>query len=565
MIAILCAFLIVSAIFVVFGKSFVFYFDKARTAGYSLTDVFFIGLCIVGTVLNIWSLFFPTNQFALIFLIVVSAMLSWLYKKGLSETARRCFLRLKSDKLFTVFIIAALAIVLLFAIETPRLYDAYLYHINSIQWNYLYRTVPGLANLHDRFGFNSSVFVLSAGFSFIDVFGQYLFIINPLCYFVFFVWLLKHILYGNIAFRIFAVLFLFYFSREYVMHISTPGTDLLPNMLVAYVFLTLLTDFDSLLKRTLIFIVLPIFCLTMKLSVMPIVVVVLAAVYLKNKTIPASFRQLVFYSSLLLLPWMIRNVILSGYLIYPLHSLDFFNFDWETSKSSMIEAQNWIYSWARIPLRNYKEVLAMPFNEWFPVWWKDVTPDNRIFFILAAISPVPAGLYACLNRKKTIFPALLTFAICYASALFWFFTAPDFRFSFSFILILALFPLLLFKDIALKLELVSKPIFSICLIYIMFSIGKSSYYLFLEDYPAKKLSSFIYKPIDISGIKVKRSVKFISRNYMTPDHKSIELFAPAIIYTQCYDKFPCTPFLNNIKLRGESLQDGFRSGNPSAD
>ena len=40
-------------------------------------------------------------------------------------------------------------------------------------------------------------------------------------------------------------------------------------------------------------------------------------------------------------------------------------------------------------------------------------------------------------------------------------------------------------------------------------------------------------------------------------HK-IDLFCPKITNTQCYDKFPCAPRLDNsFSLRGEELQDGF--------
>jgi hypothetical protein len=40
----------------------------------------------------------------------------------------------------------------------------------------MYNMVPGLANFHDRFGFNSSMFVLSAGFSFSAIYNQYIFV-----------------------------------------------------------------------------------------------------------------------------------------------------------------------------------------------------------------------------------------------------------------------------------------------------------------------------------------------------------------------------------------------------
>ena len=44
-------------------------------------------------------------------------------------------------------------------------YDTGLYHAQAIRWIEEYGVVPGLANLHSRFGYNSASFALSAFFS----------------------------------------------------------------------------------------------------------------------------------------------------------------------------------------------------------------------------------------------------------------------------------------------------------------------------------------------------------------------------------------------------------------
>lgn len=48
--------------------------------------------------------------------------------------------------------------------EPPTLYDSGVYHLGAIRWLADHGTVPGLALLHNRFGFPSSVFALTASF-----------------------------------------------------------------------------------------------------------------------------------------------------------------------------------------------------------------------------------------------------------------------------------------------------------------------------------------------------------------------------------------------------------------
>ena len=77
MYATLICFLITSFIFTILGKTFINFFDKSEK--YSIFDSFFIGLSFVGTILNFWSLFFPTNHYSLILLLLISLLI--LYKE----------------------------------------------------------------------------------------------------------------------------------------------------------------------------------------------------------------------------------------------------------------------------------------------------------------------------------------------------------------------------------------------------------------------------------------------------------------------------------------------------
>lgn len=555
----LICFLFTGLIFLVYGKSFIIKFCKHEIANYNTFDSFFIGLCLTGTFLNFWSLFLPVDAFSLLFLSLGAACLVYFNKAYFFPFFSTLRKQIFSHKIFFLFLLVAVIITLLYGLVTPRNYDSYLYHINAIQWNEMYGTVPGLANFHDRFGLNSSVFVLSAAFSYHFLYNQYIFTISSLCYLVFFIWLLKQIHFKKGVIGLFSLLFLYFFTAQYTNDISSPATDLLPNILVGYVLLSLLFDSEILTKKAYLFIILPLFCITLKLSTFPIVFIGLFAVYSKKGGLFKTLLQSIGFGCLLILPWMIKNVILTGYLIYPLAELDLFNFDWEVSRNSVLDIKKWITSWARIPMKNHDEVLAMPFKEWFSVWWNASLTVNKIFYSLAAVTPLIFIIYQLFNKKrdKTI---LLTVLVAYLGLIFWFVTAPDVRFSFAFVLFLALLPLFFFKSLVDKVAGKINPLLIISTVYCLLLMGKNGYKLFCEDYiSAGKFSKYAYLPSDVSEIKDKRNIKFNSVILITKEGGKIELFEPNPNHTQCFDKFPCSWYIeSNFNLRGEGLKDGFK-------
>jgi hypothetical protein len=537
-----------------FGSRFVFFFDKNKH--YSFFDTFFIGLSLVGTLLNFWSLFFPTNHFSLLFLLLTSMF--FFYKE--SNFYKHYFFEIKNkltnNKGLLLLILCGLIIILLFSAVSPKLYDTYLYHINAIQWNEKYKVVPGLANLHDRFGFNSSVFVLSSSFSFIYIYEQYLFIINSLSYFIFFAWILKSVVEFKNLYSLFLLLFLYYFTNHYYSDISSPGTDLLPNIFICYLLINALLFEEYLKEKWLLFLVLPLFCVTLKLSTLPIIILsCLLVVFVKNKnTLFFNSKRFLFFALLFTLPWIIRNVITTGYVLFPVTIIDIFNFDWKVPVENVNILQDWIYSWARIPFKDSKEVLNMGFIEWFSVWWDKLLIINKRLFILAIISPFIYLFYSFF--KKDVRKKLIPISIAFIIMILWLLTAPDIRFSFSAILFLALSPMILMPMKVLKF-FEMKFLMYILSFYTLFLIYQKAITLFKEDYEIKNLSEYYYLPMDVSIIKEKRNIKYNSKVFNS-EKNIINIFEPNPTHSQCFDKFPCSWYIDsNLKLRGDELSDGF--------
>ena len=444
---------------------------------------------------------------------------------------------------------------MLFSVVTPQLYDTYLYHINAIQWNENYKIVPGLANLHDRFGFNSSVFVLSAGFSFNFIYEQYLFIINSLSFLLFFIWVLKNAIEINNIKSLLLLLFIYYFTNQYFLDISSPGTDLLPNIFISYLLINILLFREFIKRKWLVFLVLPMFCLTLKLSTLPIIILSLIVIFTNNEnTFLKNIKKFVFLAILFILPWIVRNVFLSGYLLFPVASIDIFNFDWKVPLENVKLTKDWIYSWARIPFKDSKEVLAMNFSEWFKIWWEKLLLINKKILILAVISPFVFLIYSLFkkNEKEKLIPIGVALIIM----LLWFFTAPDIRFSFSVILFLALSPIALINFDKLKI-FNKKHLIIVLSTYTLFLIYQKAITLFKQDYLIKNISEYYYLPTDITTIKEKRNIKYNTKNFNS-EKNIINIFEPNPTHSQCFDKFPCSWYIDsNIRLRGEELGDGF--------
>src|SRR5882762_11241485 len=125
----------------------------------SLTDAFWMGLAFSVAALEIWSLVLPITPSIALFLFGVGIL-----GLGLSRSKLRASL-LAAWQNSRWLLLLGLAFALLLALRSCgpfEYYDTGLYGAPSIRWIQTYPAIPGLANLHGRLGFNSSVFLCIA-------------------------------------------------------------------------------------------------------------------------------------------------------------------------------------------------------------------------------------------------------------------------------------------------------------------------------------------------------------------------------------------------------------------
>ncbi|MDR2954178.1 MAG: hypothetical protein LBV43_03765 [Prevotella sp.] len=457
-----------------------------------------------------------------------------------------------------VSLIFVILIIVLWAIIYPRGSDTGLYHLQTMVWAEKFAVVPGLGNLHGRLAFNPSSLVLSTLFSYHPNYFPVFYPINSLCFFIFFIWLFFTLEKYHIFIRYLLVIGLFVFIvSAYGTLISSVSTDMLPNIIICYLLLRSIID-KHYFSKILPIVTISVFCITAKLSAIAITLlalyIVIQQVRQKNYKV---IWAIIFLSIITILPWCIRNIIQSGYLIYPFPSIDIFSFDWKIPIDSVQAEKDSIYNWGKVRMHN-EMVSQMSFAEWFPIWFNNLNKYNLGIFLAALISP----FIILLNLKKLKKQPIIFFTYCIAviGVISCFFSAPDIRFGWGFFIMAGFIPLLLLNYKFLdKRFLINIPIL---LFFVFFILHFSSNYcqMMREQVMIGKPYLLLYKPQRYDYLKMLENPTF-----STVSVGNQEIYYPSTAEQLCYDAcFPCTiedrleMTKGKLEMRGKTLQDGFR-------
>lgn len=129
---------------------------KVRNAG--PLESFWFGLAGMATILETYHLVRPIDAAIGLFLFAAGAVGFVVLRRG-----PRIVAAFGQVKLLEYLIYGTLLVVIALRTATPcKFFDTGLYGAQTIQWLTRFPAVPGLANLHGRFGFNSSMFLLMA-------------------------------------------------------------------------------------------------------------------------------------------------------------------------------------------------------------------------------------------------------------------------------------------------------------------------------------------------------------------------------------------------------------------
>lgn len=459
---------------------------------------------------------------------------------------------------------------IIYSASSIVIYDTGLYHAQFIQWIQSYKVIPGLAWIHDRFGFNSH-FHLSCAFfnlSFLDIKNSSgaPIIYYPLNAFFLIIFLSRciYMVYEGIKnrnfFRISIYCFLFVISfSAFGPSIQSPTPDIIISILIFYVFLFFIENsappqvdsgwsFSHLLLISII-LVLP----TFKLSA-ALIVLLIPFLLRSDKSLVKSSLFVVAVGCLIFIPYFVRNTIITGWLVYPFPQIDLFNFDWKIPTDNVLHMSQVIKSWARNRDGATDVVINMPYSQWIPIWWEHLKPYTYLdrltinALYLNLCSPILFFLLIFNYRKNPVFKRYLAiYLVILLNLLFWFVNAPDLRFAFGFLYFNASFSLALiigyFKNIWVpRITLLTS---FIALLWVFEIPKEHSPYIVTASQREKIL---IYP----------KQIEFPLRELITTTDGSITFSKPTN-GDRCFNlKIPCSPNPNpSIRLRGATFEKGF--------
>ena len=398
------------------------------------------GLAGITVYAQFYSLFGRVGTAANLVICVAALIIAWSDRQRLGSMLWKMWNDIRgnqSGERGKMFII--LFLFLLFAYGTSRgiiHYDTSLYHAQSIRWIEEYGVVKGLGNLHSRLAYNSASFAVSALYSMAFLGGQsYHCVVGWLALLlaVDCLNIIGALRSGRIRTCDFARVMCIYYLVNIFDEMVSPASDYFMVLLTFYIVIRWLDlpEEDQEIFPYAMLCILGVFLITVKLSAAPILLLVVypACFLIRQKRI----KDILLYTLLggmTALPFLIRNVLLSGWLIYPYTNIDLFHVAWKIPKG-MAE-----YDAKEIQVygRGYTDVTRydISMTEWMPDWFHALTVTEKILFAAAMVSICVLFVYgigmACGKWKKR--RGLLTVQVTMVCAfVFWLCTSPLMRYG----------------------------------------------------------------------------------------------------------------------------------------
>lgn len=411
----------------------------------SLMLSFWVGWGIAILFLQIWHFFWPVGLPAFLLLIAAGAagwMRSW---KTIHDTVRS-WDRRRSFFLATLALAPAVMVANHVLFSEPNS-DYALYHMQAVKWISTYAIVPGLGNLYNPLALNCSSFLYTAAIDSAWLEGRAYYVSSTLLAYITILQCaggLYRLLYSRKVKL--PDLFLALMLPLVLMNVSTthlaayspdPIVFFLHVVLASEVLRLFEKDFDAVqYQRRAVFVVfLSVVAVTVKLSlavfgalcILPTVIVGILRHDLWPWKQPRLWWTWVMCAALLILPWIGRNVIISGYPLFPSAILPL-PVMWKMSHDIVLEAGRVIHVWAATNNAAFPYTADMV---WFKQWWNAFPFFARQAFIFGLGLLVLNQIALSLTRKRGTIDqgAKVLSMIAIVSIGFWFFMAPSYRHS----------------------------------------------------------------------------------------------------------------------------------------
>ncbi|MCH5249750.1 MAG: hypothetical protein J1E98_07445 [Lachnospiraceae bacterium] len=416
-----------------------------RTPFYDL----FAGIMCTTLYAQIYSLFSGVRLGANIGLLAFCLIYAILFGKKVANELRE-WLQKQNNEMSSIIRYGLIFILVLgtaaYALATsgaPKLIDTDWYHAQTIRWIEEYGCVTGVANLFYSLGFNSAQHYFDALYSMKAMFGVSLHATGG--YFgllLLFHGLIRlagwkshkrHIADGlALAEIVYTIIVTAFFADPY--------TDTLPNCLVFFILTEWLILIESEEKEDFPYAFLCIFgvfATVVKTSVVMVVLLVIQpAIWLIKNKKWGKIAGYIITGVIIVVPFFITNVRVTGYLVYLASGIDLFDVPWKIdieivkySVASMIHD-------ARDVTATMDEALHSGLA-WVPAWFRNDSISHRILYLAVCfllVFDIVGTILSVLKKKSAELPMLLPRLVVIIGLVYWFFTIPQVKYCWVFLL-----------------------------------------------------------------------------------------------------------------------------------
>jgi hypothetical protein len=413
----------------------------------SLLDSFWMGLAVSVAVLEIWNLIFAVTFSITLFLFCVGMLGLVLYRSSLRNSLSTLW---KGSRWLLLIGIAFAFLLALRSCGPCQYYDTGLYGANSVRWIQAYPVIPGLANLHGRLGFNSSVFLcigalgqgvwkelgfhLFTGFMVTAMWATLL----PACARVF-----RRVVISpaDWFYTVLAIPAFFWTMRSRIVGTQSDEPATVVCLIATGIFFEHLSQGQGGEQRetrtSRLVLATTLFSLALAFKVSTIVFALIAwclafrEIWLLGQFTRQHFKYsfaALALSILILSPWCVRGLIMSGYPLYPA-TIFGFPVAWRIPLSAARWYALGIQSWGRMPDVPFHDTRGL---HWLRDWLYHAFRNRPSFQVPVAISV--AGLAVGLTHRfrgkpHPAYPWLRLLFPSIVGIIFWFAASPDLRFA----------------------------------------------------------------------------------------------------------------------------------------
>jgi hypothetical protein len=528
------------------------------------------GLGLITTLANYASLFMRVNYEFHLAMVAASLAFLLLWRVPLAEYVSSWLRRARGAE---PILHAAAALLIFIALAQslgiPGREDEGEYYLPTVRWIEWMRVVPGAALFHDRLGYNSAYHMSNAVFGVSYLFPGGLYDLSGFLFALLNIYCLRgaqRLLRRD--YRDFSVSLMLTGIIIIDCGIGLSGRGRIsamdadyPHFIIGAIVLSLFLrkleerrlarwDWESALGLILAAYLVSVKFLAVFLLLLPAGVLLAALLRGERRLFIAAALAGLFMVS----PWLIRNYYISGYLVYPVYKVDLFNPDWKAPREAAVGNYNYVSEFAKVAITRYTYAYEgardLPLSEWFPVWLKRMfaTPHGAISVVLLLVFILIFLLLAIFRARYFLRErpdvALFLGAIA-LYLLFWFFRYPALRFGLGWMLCFFVTIMLALREMryAWLPDRLRLPLLAGLFALLVAGAAKAGWQM--PDWPRS-----LWRPqatIVPKQLEVRRMDGFTV------------YVAPA---AACWGAPPpCAPNyypLDNIEMRGERIQDGFR-------